>query len=330
MITSALQQVLAILDVGHGNSSVLIDKKGVVVIDTGPGTVLSEFLEQYCVRRIDVILISHADQDHLGALAQLIASREFEIGRIVLNSDASKMSIGWDDLLYALNKSHCKGELTLVVGLLQDTDPGFDRGKVHIEVLGPSRYLAAKGPGSSDRKGRKIMTNSISAVIRLSVNEQPLAIIAGDLDDIGLDDMIESGSKTEAPVLVFPHHGGKPGTPFIKNYVAKLCEAVQPEIVIFSFARGIHEMPNPEVVAVIRKSFPNVRILCTQLSEYCADALPADDMIHLTPAFARGKEYHCCCGGTIIVQLTYPLEVYPSREAHAAFVKNNAPTALCR
>ena len=33
-----------ILDVGHGNSAVLIDRDGVVVIDAGPNTVLLDFL----------------------------------------------------------------------------------------------------------------------------------------------------------------------------------------------------------------------------------------------------------------------------------------------
>ncbi len=37
---------LSILDEGHGNSAVLVDTDGVVVIDVGPGSALMEFLRQ--------------------------------------------------------------------------------------------------------------------------------------------------------------------------------------------------------------------------------------------------------------------------------------------
>ena len=66
---------LAILDVGHGNCAVLTDSKGIVVIDTGPGSALLEYLSEKNIKTIDVVLISHADQDHIGGLIQLLFSK---------------------------------------------------------------------------------------------------------------------------------------------------------------------------------------------------------------------------------------------------------------
>ena len=42
------------------------------------------------------------------------------------------------------------------------------KAEVAIEILAPSAYLAGKGPKSEDRQGRRITTNSVSAVIKLS------------------------------------------------------------------------------------------------------------------------------------------------------------------
>src|SRR5689334_20557252 len=87
---SAVDRYLAIVDVGHGNCSVLQDSNGTVVIDTGPGTTLLEFLKKEKIEKVDVVLLSHADSDHISGLIQLLACGEFQIGRVRFNSDAAK------------------------------------------------------------------------------------------------------------------------------------------------------------------------------------------------------------------------------------------------
>ena len=54
---------IAILDVGHGNCAVLEDEEGVVVIDAGPGGSLLQYLEDRRIEVIDLVLLSHADQE---------------------------------------------------------------------------------------------------------------------------------------------------------------------------------------------------------------------------------------------------------------------------
>ena len=56
---------LTILDVGHGNAAVLADTGGVVVIDCGKGGTLLDYLETVGIKKVDVLLISHADSDHI-------------------------------------------------------------------------------------------------------------------------------------------------------------------------------------------------------------------------------------------------------------------------
>jgi len=328
---------LAILDVGHGNSAVLVDDHGVVVIDAGPGSALLDFLTQEGISRIDVLLISHADKDHIEGVIGLLASEEVSIGRIRLNSDALKSSELWSDLLFDLDRRERLGKVDVDATLNASHSGMFDQGSVHIEILAPSFYIAARGPGSHDRQGRVLTSNSISAVIRLVKNGRALVLLPGDIDEAGLANLISACQDTEtpmdatAPIVVFPHHGGRPGDADMASFAKKFCELVRPAVVIFSIGRGRYQTPQPDVVSAVREAVPNVRIACTQLSTHCAANAPSIEPQHLMPQFARGREERRCCAGTLIFDLTdSDNTLLPSNTEHQDFISLFAPTALCR
>src|SRR5438034_932161 len=102
---------LAILDVGHGNCAVLVDSKGVAVIDAGPGSALLEYLAEQKIGHIEVVLISHADEDHIGGLIALLDAMTVTVARVCLNPDASKGTKTWDSLLAVLNQADIRGKL---------------------------------------------------------------------------------------------------------------------------------------------------------------------------------------------------------------------------
>lgn len=325
-----LRRKLAILDVGHGNSAVLQDSSGVIVIDAGPGNALEIFLREQEIRRIDVILISHADQDHLGGLIALLASRAVEIGRVRLNTDSLQGSKIWDDLLYELDQLDQAHQLDFQPYLTRGEEDVYDQGSIEVRILSPSKYLAGKGPGSKDRKGRRIRTNTLSAVIRLSEKGKPIALFPGDLDVVGLENLECAPEDLEAPLLVFPHHGGRAGTRAMENYVRQLCERVRPKMVVFSIARGRHGSALPEVVSAVRKHVKDVWIACTQMSEHCASGLPKSQPAHLNREFARGREGGKCCIGTVVIDLDEGRGLLPIYEEHQDFITLAAPSALCR
>ena len=158
---------LAVLDVGHGNSAVLSDSGGVVVIDSGAGSALSEFLETQEIKQIDVLLLSHADKDHIGGLVALLAAKTVDIARVCLNGDASKGTEVWDDLLFVLNQESLKGRIVLETSIARDDFGKYNQGSVQVRVLGPSKYLVGKGVNGKERFKRKIRSNSLSVVVRL-------------------------------------------------------------------------------------------------------------------------------------------------------------------
>ena len=81
---------LRLLDVGQGLSAVIRTARHVLVFDTGPaflggfntGTaVVGPYLREQGVRRIDTLVLSHGDQDHVGGFAGLAA--QLPIDRIL-------------------------------------------------------------------------------------------------------------------------------------------------------------------------------------------------------------------------------------------------------
>ena len=325
-----LRRHLCFLDVGHGNSTVLIaGEESVVVIDVGRQSTLSEFLLEQGITHINSIYLSHADADHIGGLVGILAT-EVSIDRVFLNSDASKHTKVWEDLLYELNTKHRAGALTFTVALVSGRAEELP-GEVCLNVLGPSPYLAAKGPGGANRSGLQIRSNSISAVISITVAGSRLALLPGDLDRVGLEDLLENteDQSLRAGILLYPHHGARPGAMDPADYARTLLRAVDPGIVVFSIGRGRFATPNRDTVHTLRETLPNTRIVCTQLSQHCAPRLPTAAPTHLCEAFARGRFSRACCGGTIVVPLDDFASILPQRGPHTDFIRSNAPTALC-
>ena len=219
----------------------------------------------------------------------------------LLNTDSMKGSAIWDDLLFAL--SEAKG-VDFQPALVSSSTRQYDRGAVHIQILAPSSYLAGKGAGSVDRKGRPLTSNSVSAVVRLCLGGKPLALLPGDIDQVGFDNVLENGIDLRSPIVVFPHHGGRSGTRDVRKFSEQFCSATSPEIVVFSNGRGIHGTPRPEIIEALRAVVPEVRIVCTQLSAHCSDKLPVTDPSHLTPVHARGRSKRQCCAGTVLIKIT--------------------------
>lgn len=323
-----LREVLVILDVGHGNSAVLFSGDDVAVFDAGMGPGLLRFLREQDVDRIKSVVVSHADLDHIGGLIGLLAADTIAIERVVLNTDSLKGSAGWDDLLCELDARHRAGRTRFDAAIRAGDDEVF--GTVTATVAAPSTYFAASGPGSTDRSGRQISSNSISAVIRLAGANGPIAVLTGDLDVVGFDELVRAGGKIDAPVLVFPHHGGGTGARDVRRYVTRLIRRVRPRVVVFSIGRGRAGTPDPEIVRYIREAAPDMRIVCTQLSQHCAKSLPAFQPSHLSSAFALGRIDGACCGGTVLISLRDPGRITPESAAHLAFIGRAADTPLCK
>lgn len=320
---------IAILDVGHGNCAVLRDGGETIVIDCGAkSSGILEFLIKEGINVIDRLFISHADQDHIGGLLGLLSTGEFAIHEIIVNSDATKGSDLWNDLLYQLDELNEEGKTKFNTGISRTKDL-IKCGSIEIEITGPTPYLVGKGVGGFDTKDRTINSNSLSASFNIFWQKNSVAYLAGDIDQIGLDDLLRHAPNIKSQVLVFPHHGGKAGNANPVPFAEALCDHVNPQTVIFSIGRNKFENPRPDIIKVIRKKIKNVRIACTQLSKNCVKQINVRLSSHLADVFSRGKEDYNCCSGTFVIRLGEAVSHFPELDTHITFIKTAATDPLC-
>jgi beta-lactamase superfamily II metal-dependent hydrolase len=318
---------LVILDVGHGNASILHEGKTTIMIDTALRSHVLEYLQQQNVDTIDLVILSHADQDHIGGLVGILAAG-IQVKTIKLNADSGKETQTWRDLIFELDQRQREGELQFHVGLTAGALLVEGLQRYAIEVAMPTPALAALGVGARDRFNQTITSNSISACIRISFDKQPVALLAGDMDEVSLNEAVLTKTDLSAPLLVFPHHGGLPGSADPTVFTNTLLNAVNPKSIIFSIGRGKHQNPRTEILAAIRERKSDVRIACTQLSKACAKDV-GDDHTHLGPIYSAGAASKSSCAGSIVIDPAPATIALPTLVRHAKFVAN-FPTAMCR
>ncbi|MYC07803.1 MAG: MBL fold metallo-hydrolase [Chloroflexi bacterium] len=322
---------LTILDVGHGQCVVLQDALGIVIFDAGLGATLLEFLQECAITQIDAVIISHADADHISGLLALLSAATVQVRHVYLNSDATKNSDIWEDLRYAIADATARASISVSVELTTSSTQQFTRGDVQIEILYPQPAVAMAGPGGTDLKGRKLTSNSMSAVSRVSYQSVPRLLLTGDLDAVGLENLLETFPSPRSEVLVFPHHGGLPSRANPVEFASLLGQVVQPSLIVFSIGRGKYQTPRPEIVAGIRRVLPGVTIACTQLSAHCSASVPSTDPTHLESIAARGRVSHSCCAGSIRMVLEpSSIRYLNDLQGHQDFIAANAPSALCK
>ena len=321
---------LIILDVGHGNCALIKDANNVIVVDCPPGGTLAETIENLAIKEILHILISHSDADHIGGIIDLLSNEEIKIHNVHLNPDAIKKSETWLDLRIALKDAR-KRSGTKVSSELTTTKTGsLNIGSVNIEVLAPTPELILGGAGGRDLQGRKLTSNSISAVIGIVHNSHRVAILAADIDNVGFENMIQDQNSLTADILVFPHHGGSSGGGDSKIFADKFCNSIQPKLIIFSIDRHrFSNNPRTEIIEGLRSSVPDAHILCTQLSQQCAASLPIPKSTHLSLFPAKGLINNSCCGGTISIKLDGSSTTYAEIDSHKEFV-DQVSSPICR
>ncbi|OZI19291.1 DNA internalization-related competence protein ComEC/Rec2 [Bordetella genomosp. 9] len=201
---------LTALDVGQGGAVVVETATHALVFDSGPlhrnGTdgaqrVLWPYLRARGVRRIDTLVISHADDDHAGGLDSLLRAvpvdrvhASFDVARR-LRRDARKR--GWAD----------EAPLPAISGPCE-AGQAWEVDGVRFAFLHPRAPTAARETARprKARRGRAAGSNADGCVL-LVEGRHHRALLPGD---VGVAQ--ENGFAPALPpidVVVAPHHGSK-------------------------------------------------------------------------------------------------------------------------
>jgi competence protein ComEC len=212
------------LDVGQGDAAVVRTPEGAtVLIDAGPDPdqVATE-LAALGVRRIELVVASHAHADHVEGYPAVLA--RYAVG-LLIEPGCPAESPSYRRFLDAIADEevpvrHPRGGTTLSVGHLL------------VEVLGPD----ACHPDSP---------NDDSLVLRLS-HGSDVILFAGDAEVPSQEDLLEDGDPLAADVLKVPHHGGDTST-------ADFFDATDAQVALVSTGPNDYGHPVPSVLATLER-----------------------------------------------------------------------------
>lgn len=293
---------LVVLDVGHGSAAVLHDEGGTVVFDTGKHAHVMWHLEAVGVKRVQAMLLSHADADHIGGATTLLMNKSLRVGEVLLNPDPSKNSAVFEQLGYALAEASLHRGTQITPALTTGTK--IKRRGASIEILHPTEVKALAGVGGKSALGKRHTSNSMSVAVRVSRSAQASVLLAADIEFDCLDEWKKQRVQPTASVLVFPHHGGLPATndkTEVGLFGFEITRMVGPQVVVFSNHRKQFGNPRDEVLSGIAKANPKIRFACTQLPDRI-HARVAGDNCWTMHRVAKGKGF---AEGSLVIEFLH-------------------------
>lgn len=320
MATETVEPTTTIVDVGHGSATVVQGGGGTVIIDTGKRDALLVHLWKQGVQHIDCLILSHCDDDHIGAAYALLLDDRFLVDRVLFNPDPARTTIAYQQLIAAAR--HAAERAGTAYGGVYGGDVLWF-GDFSVTTLAPERIDVAAGLHQRYAGGGRITANSLSVVVRVDGPELRSVLVPGDLDAPGLAELMRGASPADlqADILVFPHHGGRPGSGPVEPFVKELLTAVCPDHVVFSVGRAREGFPRPATVSAVLATLPQVNVTCTELCVRCESVVPEQPR----PYMGRPE----ACGGDIVFFLRSGA-TSPSIEAHSRFIDEFVSSPLCR
>ena len=212
---------VSFLDVGQGDAALIEGPSGVrVLVDGGPnGRALERQLAArlpWTSRRIDVLILTHPDADHLTGLAYVLDHRPVSVVLDPRLASSSDTAARWEDALAGLGPGSAR-----VVPALAGTT---------ID-LGGDAVLRVLHPGARRLSGTASDIDNNSVVSRVDYGHVSF-LLTGDIFMEAENALVSSGAPLRANVLKVAHHGSG------SSSGERFLEAVRPDIVAISAGAG--------------------------------------------------------------------------------------------
>ena len=181
---------LTLLRVGKADAIVARCGGDCLVIDTGEeddGADLVRFLRRQGAERVDVLIITHFDKDHVGGAARLL--EQLEVGRI-LTPDYESENPACAAFFEALERCHLAPER-----LRESVSLSLGSAGLLVE---PSAGCVPAGDGGQD--------NNLSLITTLTHGDLRL-VFAGDAEKQRIREWLAGDSAQPCDFLKVPHHG---------------------------------------------------------------------------------------------------------------------------
>jgi competence protein ComEC len=222
------------IDVGQGDAALITSPTGkTVLIDGGPAQAarsLTTFLDAETDRPLDLILLSHRHEDHLGGLTAAVHLRG---ARMFLDAPVPHPGPAYAALMHELEDRQVVVRQAI-------------RGR-HID-LGGGAVITLLGPPDPPIIGSRSDVNANSVVARLNYRNFSV-LFTGDAEAPTEKWLLAAGAPVQATVLKVAHHGSR--------YASRLAflEQVGAQIAVVSVgARNEYHHPAPETLEHLARS----------------------------------------------------------------------------
>lgn len=198
------------IDVGQGDATLILAGGHAMLIDAGDnskGTAVQLYLQKRGVERLDYLVLTHTDSDHIGG-ADVIISK-FDIGQIFL-SDFKKDNKTYRELMESM-KSRGMTFST------PETGAEYELGDAAFTVIAPNDTY--DDPNNS----------SIGLILDYGENS---FLFSGDCEEEAERDILENGMNLDVDVYQAGHHGSRTSS------TEEFLDAMSPEYAVISCEEG--------------------------------------------------------------------------------------------
>jgi len=354
---------IAFFDVGQGDTIVISspDTNEAIVVDCVDEKAVLKYLKQEHITRLLGVVVTHLHEDHYRGVLRLLKNwrrvpNMKECEKLTINpiypvssrirqellrdadnhssSDSNRAILTrWSNLvewcednwrkcttITAENKLPFAGKLTQALTLLYPRNVDLlNLEKTGLNLNNTSVVLHVQGRGGS-------------------------ALLTGDIEPLGWEQILSLHSNIQCDVLKFPHHGGA----WDYENGKKILNALNPSLVVISVGTGNqnrrnsnrYDHPNQGVLDLIgEQTLSAVHLLCTQATSKCNDELLNSDQrkaIRKSVVKTYNREAKrnnhfpfisklgCPCAGTVIVELGDQVRLlHPNSELHREKIIGN-------
>lgn len=216
------------LDVGQGDCTLIESGGQAMLIDAGnndKGTYVQNYLKKQGITRLDYMLGTHPDADHIGGMDVVLTKFECET---VIMPDRENNTKTYDDVIQAMKQKRLKRTAP-------EVGKEYELGDARFTVISP----VEENYGDNN--------NDYSVGILLQYGEKRF-LFTGDAEEASEEDMEKSGIDLHADVYKAAHHGSRSASTEV------FMNAVNPQYAVISCGEGnSYGHPHSEVLNRFRQ-----------------------------------------------------------------------------
>ena len=213
----------------EADASIITYKEKIVMIDTGEQKdqeKIQKELQNRKITKIDYLILTHPDKDHIGNALYLIEN--FEIGTI-FQTDYDKESALQEELNKTIEEKEIKNEI-----LTEATELQIEEMKIDIQ---PPKIQYED-------------SNNNSLIVTIAYNGRK-ALYAGDIREERMKEILED--LEEVDLLKYPYHGRK--NDLSKEFIQK----TKPKMTVIT-----GEEPDTDIINELKNVGSKIRYTCEQ------------------------------------------------------------------